>query len=217
MEFLQGNNLHLKEIDSTNTLAKYLLGSNIKINPQYKEIYEYIKNNINVEEIDYISADLQTIGRGQRGNLYHTDINSLAITYILRPEEFLDTRYLTGRTALIVKNVLETTTDLTVDIKWINDIIYKDKKIGGILTESIYSQNKTPVFLVGIGLNVAKSQKSSYSSLELDPSFINTIKSNLKLQLYRLKHNENIESFLEVYTKSMWKLDKEIVFLKEYK
>lgn len=41
-----------------------------------------------------------------------------------------------------------------VEIKWPNDLVYKDKKVCGILTEIISDGNKIEKVIVGIGVNV---------------------------------------------------------------
>lgn len=43
---------------------------------------------------------------------------------------------------------------LAVQIKWPNDIVYKDKKISGILIESEIISNQLAALIIGIGINV---------------------------------------------------------------
>ena len=54
---------------------------------------------------------------------------------------------------LAVYKVLIKQLDENLNLKWPNDIYYKDKKLGGILCENIYSNNKQ-VVIIGIGINV---------------------------------------------------------------
>jgi len=39
-------------------------------------------------------------------------------------------------------------------IKWINDLLYDGRKIGGILTETFFSPQKEPYLILGIGINL---------------------------------------------------------------
>ncbi len=39
-------------------------------------------------------------------------------------------------------------------LKWINDLLYNGRKIGGILTETFFSPQKDPYLILGIGINL---------------------------------------------------------------
>lgn len=54
---------------------------------------------------------------------------------------------------LAVYKVLKKQLDENLNLKWPNDIYYKDKKLGGILCENICSNNKQ-IVIIGIGINV---------------------------------------------------------------
>ncbi|GMA69420.1 bifunctional ligase/repressor BirA [Leuconostoc litchii] len=63
---------------------------------------------------------------------------------------------ITTATAVVVRNVIKETLGHLLSFKWVNDLIYEDKKVGGILTEgvvNIESQSLTSL-VVGIGLNL---------------------------------------------------------------
>ncbi len=49
------------------------------------------------------------------------------------------------------------------DIKWVNDVLYNGKKIGGILCESVgYGETDAPVFIVGIGINLPNEKLDGF-------------------------------------------------------
>ncbi|MEK9136852.1 MAG: biotin--[acetyl-CoA-carboxylase] ligase, partial [Bacteroidota bacterium] len=49
---------------------------------------------------------------------------------------------------------IEAETGLNVDCKWPNDILYKGKKVAGILIEGSVKQNAVDYVVIGIGVNV---------------------------------------------------------------
>lgn len=103
----------------------------------------------------YISATTQTAGRGRSGNIWTASRNNLYISILLRdvPPSFLT--WVPLMTAIAVQEALEAI-ELSHDvskkirIKWPNDLYLDDRKLGGILCESLLSP---PVVIAGIGLN----------------------------------------------------------------
>jgi BirA family biotin operon repressor/biotin-[acetyl-CoA-carboxylase] ligase len=55
---------------------------------------------------------------------------------------------------LAIVDVLEAEYDLAPSLKWPNDILVNEAKIGGILTEIVMAGNKVESVVTGIGLNV---------------------------------------------------------------
>ena len=106
-------------------------------------------------EIQAICTFNQTKGKGQYGNAWESPEN-LNVAYSLAiPLEKIKVRenLFNFHTASILAEFLAIMTKTEVDIKWPNDLIIRNKKIAGLLTEkkkivgSFY-------FIIGIGLNV---------------------------------------------------------------
>ena len=104
-----------------------------------------------------IIAETQTAGKGRYGKSFHSPPDSgLYITFILHPEKlnFTTPTLITAFAAVAVCETIEATCCKTPQIKWVNDIFVNDKKICGILTESVNTpENKTHTIL-GIGINI---------------------------------------------------------------
>ena len=122
-----------------------------------------------------IIADSQTRGKGRMGRRWASPPGgNIYMSVILRPS--LDVRQaplFTILSAVACCRALRDATALPVTIKWPNDLMISDKKVGGILTE-IKSIGSIIVFAVlGIGINV-----------NLDPTIfppeIRTIATSLK-------------------------------------
>lgn len=108
------------------------------------------------EEGVVVTADVQTDGRGQKNRTWYTgEGNNIAMSIILRPTlKPYECPQLTLLTAVAVVQAIEEVTGLQVSIKWPNDILYKGKKLVGILTEMKVSQHQLQYIILGIGINV---------------------------------------------------------------
>ncbi|MFA6925093.1 MAG: biotin--[acetyl-CoA-carboxylase] ligase [Bacteroidales bacterium] len=136
------NIIELKIIDSTNSYAMELLKT----------------KNEQIAEGTVIITKNQTAGRGQTGNTWESETEkNLTLSIILYPDfiepsqQFLFNKAISLGITDYLKNKFP---DLTLKIKWPNDIYVGDKKIAGILIENIIIGNKFSGSVVGIGLNV---------------------------------------------------------------
>jgi BirA family biotin operon repressor/biotin-[acetyl-CoA-carboxylase] ligase len=102
-----------------------------------------------------VVANQQTAGRGRHGRNWVSEKNSgLYFSLILRPK--IETKFLpliTLMTAAAVHDTLEELYSIDCDIKWVNDIHVRDKKICGILAETVET-NQGLAVIVGIGINL---------------------------------------------------------------
>jgi len=124
----------LDEVDSTNLHAARLLKEGT------------LKNGTTV------IADVQTAGRGRMNRQWHSK-GCLCMTSALHMEPAGDTLGAITLTAgVAVVQALTSVTGHEFQLKYPNDIICNDRKIGGILCE--LKMNEQAVVLVGIGINV---------------------------------------------------------------
>lgn len=99
-----------------------------------------------------IAAEIQTRGRGRFGRKWHSSKGGLWMTILLKPDNITYLQYLTFAASVAVVKTIKESASLNVNIKWPNDVHYKEKKLCGILTESIFGKNN--YVAIGIGLNV---------------------------------------------------------------
>ena len=52
------------------------------------------------------------------------------------------------------------TASVLLSLKWPNDLLFQDRKVGGILCESTHISSDTPVVVIGIGVNVNMTGES---------------------------------------------------------
>lgn len=103
-----------------------------------------------------IITDNQTNGVGTHGRRWYTnDKNNILMTIILYPNcNIQEMETITIDIANCIVDVIEEMYKIKLHIKEPNDIIFNDKKLGGILTESITYKNNVKTLLIGIGINI---------------------------------------------------------------
>jgi birA, biotin-[acetyl-CoA-carboxylase] ligase region len=98
----------------------------------------------------------QSDGRGRMGHNWKSQRGvTITMSLILRPDLPIDqTPQLTLLTAVAATDTIETMTGLSCGIKWPNDILYKGRKLVGILTELQAEASFVKAVVIGIGINV---------------------------------------------------------------
>ncbi len=108
-----------------------------------------------------VLAESQTKGRGRLGrNWFSPKYKGIYLSLILRPRILPNsTPILTLLTAVSICEAIKEAAGLEAKIKWPNDIIIHNKKLGGILTELNAEMDITRFVVIGIGLNVNNDKK----------------------------------------------------------
>lgn len=148
------NILCFETIDSTNTYTK--------------------KNHKTLPSQSIIIAKTQTTGRGKNNRTWFSPTGGIYMSFLLK-ELSVHNEILPLITSLAIVNTLNSH-NIPSQIKWPNDIIVKNKKLGGILVEAkISSSSKS--YIIGIGLNT----RSLLPSIDLKDKFIslNEVNTNI--------------------------------------
>ncbi len=109
-----------------------------------------------VREGVVVFAESQTRGRGRLGRKWLSPARkglwfSILLRPNLRPQE---TTQLTVASAVALRRAVASETKLQPEIKWPNDILLRDKKVCGILTEMSAELDKIRYIILGIGIDV---------------------------------------------------------------
>lgn len=101
-------------------------------------------------------ADEQTAGRGRRGYGWFSPPGcGIWASVLLRPRlSAARTPPLTLCAAAAVARALEATAGVTVEVKWPNDLLIRNRKVAGMLAETRVTARDEPVVVVGMGINV---------------------------------------------------------------
>lgn len=165
----------------------------------------------------FISEE-QTAGRGRLGRKFISPSKSgLYISLCLFPTVALeDLSLITCATAVACVETLEELTGKSLNIKWVNDLFYQDKKVGGILTEVIsdFESQQVQSLFVGMGINLIENPQSFPEELH---SIVGSIFSS-KTEYDNSSFNRNhfIAQFLEKWTFYYQNLSKRD-FIESYK
>ncbi len=101
-----------------------------------------------------VIAEEQTGGRGRGNRDWVSPKGGLWFSVILNDEHSTkNTQLLLLTFALAVSNTIERY-GATASIKWPNDVYIKNKKIAGILAETIFEGGKPKYTVIGVGINV---------------------------------------------------------------
>src|SRR5437660_12347301 len=108
-----------------------------------------------------VVAREQSAGRGRLDRTWHSPKDAgLYFSIVLRPKLPMNLwPLLPLMAALAVSDALMKSCGLRADIKWPNDILANDRKLCGILAETIETTNG-PAAIIGIGINLTKDEVS---------------------------------------------------------
>ena len=149
----------------------------------------------------FISEE-QTAGRGRLGRKFVSPSKTgLYISLCLFPTIALeDLSLVTCATAVACVETLEQLTGKSLNIKWVNDLFYQDKKVGGILTEVIsdFESQQVQSLIVGMGINLIENPQSFPEELH---SIVGSIfSSKTEYSNSSFNRNQFIATFLEKWT-----------------
>ena len=115
---------------------------------------EFLRNVEALTEGDTVLAELQTAGRGRRGNSWQS---SLGKQVLMSMCSFFPLNSTLNALPLVigmaVASALERIGFTDIKVKWPNDLYFKEGKVAGILIESVVVQDQVCA-VIGIGINV---------------------------------------------------------------
>ena len=193
---MSDNGLHhevfLKIVDSTNNAVKSLFAS----------------GTTSSNEILYV-APIQTSGRGRLDREFISDEGGVYMTIGYSPQNIsvTDSLKIVLLTGLCVAKVLDEYVP-NVTIKWPNDVFVDDKKITGILLESVVNEFHVDKLILGIGINLSNTI----------PEKLNNIATSLKAYACNVNREDIIVKVAKALNTAIKEYEKTgfISFLDEY-
>lgn len=163
----------------------------------------------------------QTAGKGRLGRSFFSPKNSgLYISFLLRPR--FDARkalYITTAAAAAVSEAIDFIAGVETEIKWVNDIYYKGKKLCGILTEASidFESGGLHYAISGIGINVTDTVfpdelKDIAISLNADKSVFARLSAEIIKRFFGYYDNIGELRFLPEYRRRSFLIGKRITF-----
>jgi len=109
-----------------------------------------------------VVADAQTRGRGRMQRVWCSEKGGLYFTLILRPSvALIHSARINLYAAIILAGTLRGMFAIDARVKWPNDILVKEKKIAGLLTEVEAEADQVTYMNIGIGINVNNDPPAS--------------------------------------------------------
>lgn len=188
------NNLNIQEIQKN---LKYK--HNIEIFDSIDSTNKYLKSKINEKNYGTIViSNEQTNGYGKsnREFLSNKDIG-IYMSILINPNCLIEESLkITILTSVAILSAIKSICNLDVKLKWVNDIILNDLKVGGILCESQINLNNNIIdnMIVGIGINVKE--------FDFPPSLKNiatSIENNTNIKISRNELISEIINFFDLY------------------
>jgi BirA family transcriptional regulator, biotin operon repressor / biotin---[acetyl-CoA-carboxylase] ligase len=141
------------------------------------------------DEGTVVVAEKQTKGRGTKGRSWQSATGKgLYASVVLRPKQ-KDISLLPLMAGVACAEAVRRAAGLEVGLKWPNDIVWRKKKLGGILCESSFLGDAVVYAVLGLGLNV--NQKRSDFPEDLRP-----IATSLRLALKKEADRDALERIL---------------------
>ena len=197
----------LKTVDSTNNYAKRLAMEG-------------------APDKTVVVSETQTAGKGRLGrSFFSPEGTGLYMSVILRPEKSAsESIFITVAAAVAVCRAIETVSDISPRIKWVNDIFAGGRKVCGILTEASQSiENQMIEYAVlGIGVNVKNTDfpedlQGTAGSLGIEKVSRSRLAAEILNELFVLYASEDRKSLMDEYKSRSLVLGKEVRFTKNGK
>ena len=190
--------IKLDAIDSTNEFLKKLSAA------------EYLEN------YTIVTAENQTNGKGQMGSVWDSEVGKNLIMSVFLKNTIAEVSAiftLNIAVALAIYKALETSNIPALSIKWPNDIMSYNFKLGGILIENSLKSDGTIISIIGIGLNVNQTNFDNLpkaSSMAIVSQQQHNKEQLLFLIVENLKSNINLlstssQTLWDDYTKYLFK------------
>lgn len=210
-------------LDFNRKMSVYILDKTESTNDFCKEL------SFKTKEDALVIAFSQSKGKGRKGRTFFSPENSgIYMSLLLHPcLSSFDIIAVTLAAALSCCRAIKDAFSKECLIKWVNDIYWEDRKVGGILCESAFKGNENPDYVVvGIGVNLTPPKGGFPDEIKdkagclfdaLRPSdsditaFINLTVNYLCNYIDKLPD----KSFMDDYRKLSFLKDKTVYFIKD--
>ncbi len=100
-----------------------------------------------------VLAGQQSAGKGLRGRSFFSPSGGLYLSLLVESQG-ASPGQLTTLAAVVAARSLEALSGLAIQIKWVNDLMLRGRKLGGILCEGVIRGGRLHQTVIGIGLNL---------------------------------------------------------------
>lgn len=198
------NFVRFKEIDSTNNEAK-----------------RYASEGGAIPAV--IFSENQGDGRGRMGRSFYSDNKGLYMTVVMKAASENTFLRSTAVSAVCVVEAIKELFGVSTEIKWVNDIYYKSKKVGGILSESFFVDDERYV-AIGFGINLYTQLPAELRDIAISifPEYPDSYTLNMQRdalanliaeKLFTAIEKEDYENYIKKYRALSCVIGHDIVFV----
>ncbi|MBT4440429.1 MAG: biotin--[acetyl-CoA-carboxylase] ligase [Elusimicrobiaceae bacterium] len=172
--------IFFKKLDSTNTYSK--------------------ENHSSLKHKDVIIAETQTKGRGRYQRTWVSNKGGLYFSIVLKPKVFSRKNIpnLTQSISVAICKAIEKYS-IKPQIKWPNDILVNNKKACGILSETVFENNKLKAIILGVGINI---EQKNLNKIEKPAISLKTLGLNIDKEKFLA---QILKEFFRLYPKTLSK------------
>ena len=191
---------------------------------------DYLKKRYksgNVFDGELVWTENQTSGRGQRNKKWISEpFTSLTFSIYKQFDHLLINPFkLNAIVCLAIINALEKLSIPELSIKWPNDILSENKKIGGILIENYFNKSKINASIIGVGINLNQEKfenlpKATSLKIITGKKWVSKIILDILVPLleeYLFMFDFHDSSILDQYQKKLWRINKTVFFNRDGK
>ncbi|CAL1329145.1 biotin--[acetyl-CoA-carboxylase] ligase [Candidatus Providencia siddallii] len=193
---LQQNNLLNKQ-----KIQKYINNINIIILNSVNSTNQYMLDNLSkLKSGDICLAETQSEGRGRRGHKWFSPFGNIyfSIYWKFFLKNTITTIGLSLTIGVVIAEILNKKINKKIKLKWPNDLYINNKKLAGILIESIKKNDNSLHTIIGIGINIEKNKNNIKNK-----NFTNNNWTYLKEKIKNIERNELIANITQEIIKSI--------------
>lgn len=177
-----------------------------------------------VKDFTVVLANYQTGGRGQMGTQWHSQDSKNLMVSVFKDVSCINIEqhfFISVVAALSILEALESFKLPNLKVKWPNDILSENKKIGGILIENVIKKGKLDASIIGFGINVNQTEFDDLpqaSSIRLITGRLFDLEELLQVILSKFKdyfkmlEHQQFEVLKACYERNLFRKDKPSTF-----
>jgi BirA family biotin operon repressor/biotin-[acetyl-CoA-carboxylase] ligase len=169
-----------------------------------------------VKNFTVVTTLNQTAGKGQMGSVWESEAGRNLIMSVLVRDVLTDAHQIFGLNVAVSVAVAQAFKELGIRdicVKWPNDIMSGNFKLGGILIENIFKSNGEIISIVGIGLNI---NQEFFKNLPHASSLFMRTKRKYEIDLVRdevlKKLRISIAKVINKQEENLWQLYHDYLF-----
>jgi BirA family transcriptional regulator, biotin operon repressor / biotin---[acetyl-CoA-carboxylase] ligase len=179
---------------------RYFIIRHNSLNSTQTELKNILSRDASVPSLTAVMAKTQQNGRGRSVSVWHDSPghSTLLSVYVVWPDK-LSESFLVNKW---ICHVLATILPKKVKYKWPNDLMVGAKKLGGLLIENRWEGSRITSSIIGLGLNVKKSQQQLNRAISLEEIGVdisleecaNSILQAISVGIHRISNPTNLSS-----------------------